>query len=106
MENYTMTKIVATLGPAVSSLEKIRDLYNAGVTMFRINSSHGDAAFHGKNLSYIREVEKEQKTLIPVMLDLQGPKIRVGELENSIELKKGDTLKFQHASKMEGDVIP
>lgn len=106
MENYTMTKIVATLGPAVSSLEKIRDLYNAGVTMFRINSSHGDAEFHGKNLSYIREVEKEQKTLIPVLLDLQGPKIRVGELQESIPLKKGDILKFQHAQQLENNIIP
>ena len=57
MDNYTMTKIVATLGPASSTKEKIRELFHAGVTMFRLNSSHGDVEMHKQNLSYIREIE-------------------------------------------------
>ena len=106
MDNYTMTKIVATLGPASSSKEMIKKLFEAGVTMFRLNSSHGDKEMHLKNLNYIREVEKEAKTLIPVLIDLQGPKIRVGELAESIEIKKDEILKFRHGKTMENDIIP
>ena len=94
MDSYTMTKIVATLGPATSTKEKIRALFHAGVTMFRLNSSHGDVDMHKTNLSYIRELEKEEKTLIPVLLDLQGPKIRIGNLPESIEISKGQIFKI------------
>lgn len=106
MNNFTMTKIVATLGPATSTKDMIKKLYRAGVTMFRLNSSHGDIEMHKRNLSYIREIEKEEKTLIPVLLDLQGPKIRIGTLENPIELKKGEILKFRHQPEMTDDIIP
>lgn len=106
MDNYTMTKIVATLGPASSTKEKIRELFKAGVTMFRLNSSHGDVEMHGQNLKYIREIEKEEDTLIPVLLDLQGPKIRIGMLPESIEIKKGQILKFRHQTEITGDILP
>ena len=106
MDNYTMTKIVATLGPATSTKEKIRELFKNGVTMFRLNSSHGDVEMHKTNLSYIREIEKEEKTLIPVLLDLQGPKIRIGNLPESIEIKKGQILKFRHQPEITGDILP
>ncbi len=106
MVNFNMTKIVATLGPVSSDKEIIRKLYKNGVTMFRINSSHGDVDIHSKNLSYIREIEKEEHTIIPVLLDLQGPKIRIGCLENPIELKKGQILKFRHQNELVDDIIP
>ena len=106
MKEYTMTKIVATLGPATNSKEMIRKLYKAGVTMFRINSSHGTEEFHKTNLNYIREIEKEEKTLIPVLLDLQGPKIRMGEIGDPIEIKKGQILKFRHQTGITGDILP
>ena len=106
MDNFNMTKIVATLGPATNTKEMIRTLYKTGVTMFRLNSSHGDVEMHKQNLKFIREVEAEEGTLIPVLLDLQGPKIRIGCLENSIELKKGEILKFRHQAEMTGDIIP
>lgn len=106
MDNYTMTKIVATLGPSSNTKEMIKKLYEAGVTMFRMNSSHGDVEFHKKNLQIIREIEKEENTLIPVLLDLQGPKIRVGQLKEPIEIKKGEILKFKHMTDMDGDIIP
>ena len=88
MDNYTMTKIVATLGPASSTKEKIKELFKAGVTMFRLNSSHGDVEMHKQNLAYIREIEEEEKTLIPVLLDLQGPKI------NQLKFIKEKSLNF------------
>ena len=104
--DYTMTKIVATLGPATASKDKIRELFNAGVTMFRINSSHEDVEVHNRNLNWIREIEKEENTLIPVLLDLQGPKIRIGNLPNPMELKKGQILKFRSQNEVTGDILP
>ena len=106
MDNYTMTKIVATLGPSSNTKEIIRELFKSGVTMFRMNSSHGDVEFHKKNLDYIREIEQEEGTLIPVLLDLQGPKIRVGQIKEPIEIKKDQILKFKHMTDMDGDIIP
>ena len=106
MSSYTMTKIVATLGPATSTKEKIRELLKAGVTMFRLNSSHGDVEMHKQNLTFIREIEKEEKTLIPVLLDLQGPKIRIGNLPESIEIKIGQVLKFRNQAEVTGDILP
>lgn len=106
MNTYTMTKIVATLGPACSNKTVIKKLFKAGVTMFRINSSHGNEEFHKQNLTYIREIEKEEKKIIPVLLDLQGPKIRIGELENPIEIKKDEVLKFKHQKEMSAGIIP
>ena len=104
--DYTMTKIVATLGPATASKDKIRELFNAGVTMFRINSSHEDVEVHNRNLNWIREIEKEENTLIPVLLDLQGPKIRIGNLPNPMELKKGQILKFRSQNEVTDDILP
>lgn len=106
MNNYTMTKIVATLGPATSEKEKIRQLFLAGVTMFRLNSSHENVEVHKKTLNYIREIEKEENTIIPVLLDLQGPKIRIGKLPEAIEIKKGQILKFRSQNEVTGDILP
>ncbi len=106
MNAFNMTKIVATLGPASSSKEMIRTLFKTGVTMFRINSSHGDVDIHKQNLTWIREIENEENVLIPVLLDLQGPKIRIGNLDNPIELSKGDILKFRHQETLTDDIIP
>ena len=106
MKNNIKTKIVATLGPSSNTKEKIKELVEAGVTMFRLNSSHGDFEQHLTNLNYIREIEKELDTLIPVLLDLQGPKIRVGVLEEPIKIEKDQVLKFRHQDKLENDIIP
>ena len=106
MKNNIKTKIVATLGPSSNTKEKIKALIEAGVTMFRLNSSHGDFEQHLTNLGYIRELEKELDTLIPVLLDLQGPKIRVGLLEEPIKIEKDQILKFRHQEKLENDIIP
>ncbi len=106
MNKFNMTKIVATLGPASNNKDMIRKLFKAGVTMFRLNSSHGDVEVHQRNLTFIREIESEENTLIPVLLDLQGPKIRIGTLESPIELKKGEVLKFRHQCEKTDDIIP
>ena len=106
MRNLAQTKIVSTLGPASTSEEMIRKLYRAGVTMFRLNSSHGDMETHQKTLDTIRKIEKEEHTIIPVLLDLQGPKIRVGQFDEPIPVTAGETLKFRHQDKYENNIIP
>ena len=99
MRNVAATKIVSTLGPASNSEDMIRKLYRAGVTMFRLNSSHGDMETHKQTLDFIRKIEKEEHTVIPVLLDLQGPKIRVGKFDEPIAIKAGEVLKFRHQDK-------
>lgn len=106
MKNLISTKIIATLGPSSETKEKIRALVKAGVTMFRLNSSHGNEEIHLKRLNYIREVEKEVGFPIPTLLDLQGPKIRVGNLEEPIELINGSTVKFRHSEQYIDGIIP
>ena len=106
MENLTDTKIIATLGPTSNTIDKIRELAQAGVTMFRLNSSHENEAVHLARLNDIRAIEKELGYPIPTLLDLQGPKIRVGVLDEPIELVKDSTVKFRHQEKYEDGVIP
>ncbi len=106
MKNLTPAKIVSTLGPATNNEEMIRKLYKAGVTMFRINSSHGDIETHANTLKLIRKVEKEEAAIIPVLLDLQGPKIRIGQLETPIQIKSGQILMFKHTKTYENGIIP
>jgi len=106
MKNLTSTKIIATLGPTANTKEKIKALAKAGVTMFRLNSSHETVAVHLDRLNDIRDVEKELGYPIPTLLDLQGPKIRVGTLEEPIELVKDEIAKFRNQEKYEDGIIP
>ncbi len=106
MKNHAAAKIVATLGPSSYSEQMIKNLYKTGVTMFRINSSHDSIERHQNTLNLIRKIEKEEKAIIPVLLDLQGPKIRIGNLEKPIEIKAGEILKFRHQENYENEVIP
>ena len=82
--NLTMrnTKIVATLGPATDSAEKIRELLEAGVNVFRLNMSHGSHEEHGQRIRLVRELAAELGISPGILLDLQGPKIRLGAFEN------------------------
>jgi pyruvate kinase len=89
------TKIVATLGPATSSKEKVRALFDAGVDVFRLNFSHGTADDHRERLQWIREVEKEVRRPIAVLADLQGPKLRLGIFANGpVVLKEGQEFRL------------
>jgi pyruvate kinase len=78
MRRLRHAKIVATLGPASSDLGTIRALFDAGADVFRLNFSHGSHAQHQERLDLIRRVERETGRPIGVLLDLQGPKLRVG----------------------------
>ena len=81
--NSRKTKIVATIGPATSSKEMLRKIIKAGVNVCRINFSHGSHAQHQEVINFIREINKEEGLFTAILGDLQGPKIRVGEIENN-----------------------
>lgn len=106
MKKLIPTKIVSTLGPASNNEEMIRKLFKAGVTMFRINSSHDNIETHTRTLGYIRKIEKEENAIIPVLLDLQGPKIRIGQLDAPIRIGTGEVLKFRYQEKYVDGIIP
>ncbi len=88
------TRIVATLGPASSDLETIRAMIRAGVDVFRCNFSHGDHAFHGRVFERIREGARLEGRPVALLQDLQGPKIRVGNLPGGgpVELVEGEEV--------------
>ena len=81
MKRQRSAKIVATLGPAASDAQGIRALFERGVDVFRLNFSHGSQADHARRLEMIRALEKEVGRPIGVLLDLQGPKLRLGTFE-------------------------
>lgn len=89
------TKIVATVGPACDTYEKLLELVKAGVNVFRLNFSHGSHEDKLAIIEHIRNINKTQPYNIAILGDLQGPKLRVGEIENNaLEVKVGDVLTF------------
>jgi len=89
------TKIIATLGPASSTKASIRALFDAGADVFRLNFSHGTHDDHRARLAIIREIENETGRPIPVIADLQGPKLRVGKFAaGAIDLKAGQAFRL------------
>lgn len=76
------TKIVCTLGPSSNSLDKIEQLYLAGMNVARINFSHGSHQDHAQTIGYVRQVARKHNYSIPILMDLQGPKIRVGKMKD------------------------
>ncbi|MBC8248582.1 MAG: pyruvate kinase [Anaerolineales bacterium] len=75
------TKIVCTIGPASRAPEMLRELMLAGMDVARLNFSHGNQAYHGENIERIRAVAAEVEKPVAILTDLQGPKLRVGEME-------------------------
>ncbi|MCH8157807.1 MAG: pyruvate kinase, partial [Nitrospinae bacterium] len=101
-----LTKIIATLGPATAGKKQIRELVRAGVNVFRLNLSHGGHEVLRQWIQWIRTTEKELKTFVGVLLDLQGPKIRVGRFQNGfIVLHAGQRLTFTTEKKVGDDVL-
>jgi pyruvate kinase len=95
MRRSRHAKIVATLGPASSSPEMIRALFEAGADVFRFNFSHGSHEDHQKRYDIVRSIEQETGRPIAVLADLQGPKLRVGRLaEGPITLDEGERVRF------------
>jgi pyruvate kinase len=92
---YKRTKIVATVGPACDTYDQLLDLVKAGVNVFRLNFSHGSHEDKGRIIEHIRLINKSEPYNISILADLQGPKLRVGEIEGGfMDLKEGDILTF------------
>ena len=103
MRRQRKAKILATLGPASSTREQISTLFKAGADVFRLNFSHGAHQDHQKRYELIREIEQESGRPIGILMDLQGPKLRVGTFPGgSVELKTGGTYRFD-LSEAQGD---
>ncbi len=89
---YNKTKIVATIGPASNSREMLRALAKEGVDVFRLNFSHGTHDDHQKVIDRVREINDEMGTHLALLIDLQGPKIRVNKVLENVELRPGQEL--------------
>ncbi|WP_298188683.1 pyruvate kinase [uncultured Pseudomonas sp.] len=88
-------KILATLGPAIKTIDDIRQLVENGANLFRLNFSHGEHADHAERYNWVREVEKQLNTPIGILMDLQGPKLRVGKFaEGKVILERGQSLRL------------
>ena len=92
---YNKTKIIATIGPSSSDINILKEMIIAGVDVVRLNFSHGEKEFHKQIIKNVRKISEELQAPICILQDLQGPKIRVGEILNdSIELKDNEELKI------------
>jgi pyruvate kinase len=102
MPTNKKTKIVATLGPACSSKEVIKNMIEAGVNVFRINFSHADYADVLERINIIRELNEEFGYTTSILADLQGPKLRVGVMKEDVVVSKGDLITFTTAEDILG----
>lgn len=99
------TKIVATIGPGSENKDMLTKLFSAGVNVCRTNMSHDDQIVHGKRIKLIRSVAKKEKLPIAILLDLSGPKIRIGDFANApVELVAGKKLILTGDKNTVGDV--
>jgi len=100
---FHKTKIVATVGPACDTYEKLLELVRAGVNVFRLNFSHGAHEDKARIIEHIRKININEPFNISILGDLQGPKLRVGEIKDgSLTIEPGDILTFQSRQKVVG----
>lgn len=102
MPTRKKTKIVATLGPACSSREVIKNMIDAGVNVFRINFSHAEYTDVKERISIIRSLNDEFGYNTSILADLQGPKLRVGVMKEDVVVAPGDIVTFQTAEDVPG----
>jgi len=88
------TKILATIGPSSDSVEQIESLIKAGANMFRLNFSHGTHEYHSNTITNIRTAMENTGVTVGILQDISGPKVRIGELEHSFDLNRGDEIRF------------
>jgi len=102
-ETIRRTKIIATIGPASNSPEKIRELIKAGMDVARLNFSYGKHEDHAAVITWLREISKEMNAPVTIMQDLQGPKIRVGQLaDGQMKLETGNKVSLVPENKYTG----
>lgn len=103
MPKTKKTKIVATLGPATSNKEILKDMILAGVDVFRINFSHADYDDVRDRITMVRELNEELGIFTAILADLQGPKLRVGVMAGEVVVAPGDEITFETGEPFEGD---
>ena len=103
---FKRTKILATLGPITSTPEMISDLISAGTNGFRLNFSHGDSLQRDNQIDWIRAASHKNGKPVAILQDLQGPKIRLGMLNENMDVKKGDEIILDNAAEHNGNVLP
>jgi pyruvate kinase len=107
IQDYKRTKILATIGPAVNSYEAINGLIEAGANGLRLNFSHGTYEEREQQIKWIRKAAKANGKPVAILQDLQGPKIRLGDFDGEIEVKKGQSLSFKYKADYErSGIIP
>ena len=100
---FHRTKIVATVGPACTTYERLLELVKAGVNVFRLNFSHGSHEDKAVVIEHIRTINKTEPYSISILGDLQGPKLRIGEIANGgLTIVSGDILCFTSKEKVIG----
>ncbi len=102
MLNKKKTKIVATLGPASSKKEVIKEMILSGVDVFRINFSHADYDDVKERIAIIKELDEELGTYTAILGDLQGPKLRVGNMDGDVVVAPGDEITFATGEPFDG----
>lgn len=103
---FRRTKIVATLGPASATADTIAALLEAGTNVVRINSSHGSAEIRGEWMELVKRVRAESERSVALLVDLQGPRIRVGDLPQPRLLRPGSEVAFAPEATAQGEDIP
>ncbi len=96
IKSFKRTKIVATIGPATDSYEAVYKLIEGGANVARLNFSHGTHEEHARRIPWVRKASKELGKPVAIFQDLQGPKIRLGDFEETIEVKTGQHLSFAY----------
>ena len=89
IRSFNRTKIIATVGPASNSYEILLALVKQGVDLFRLNFSHGTHDEHKQVIQHINRINKKRNLNVGILADLQGPKIRIGEVKKKTVLEKG-----------------
>jgi pyruvate kinase len=100
---FNRTKIIATVGPASNSREVLKKLILAGTDIFRLNFSHGEYASHQQVIDTVRDLNKELGTYVSLLQDLQGPKIRINEVEDGTVLEDGQVFKITTTDEVGND---
>ncbi|MBP6373028.1 MAG: pyruvate kinase [Flavobacterium sp.] len=102
MPTNKKTKIVATLGPACSTKAVLKEMIDAGVNVFRVNFSHADYSDVKAKIDLIRELNNENGYTTAILADLQGPKLRVGVMQEDVVVNDGDLITFQTSDDIPG----
>src|SRR3990167_1224918 len=101
IDHFKRTKILATVGPSTNSYEKIEELITKGTNGLRLNFSHGSYEEREEQIAWIRKASEAYGKPVAIVQDLQGPKIRLGDFDGVINVKKGQNLVFKYNADFE-----